>query len=128
MLELSQLNLELAFASSRPLSKNIQNQRRAIQHFAVKNFFEISALSRREFLIKNNRINVGFPAVLGKFIRFTFTDKRPGARSHHFLLAIANDLASGGDRQFGEFVQGFSYPISIAGLRLEADKQYSQCY
>ena len=44
MLELRQFDLQLAFARAGALRKNVENERRAIQDFAVENFFEVAAL------------------------------------------------------------------------------------
>src|SRR5205823_4512817 len=44
MLQLGQLNLELAFAGASALRKDIKNEGRAVQDFAVENFLEVAAL------------------------------------------------------------------------------------
>ena len=52
MLHLCQFNLQLAFCGSSTLSKNIQNQIRAINHSNADTFFNISDLDRRKLMIK----------------------------------------------------------------------------
>ena len=44
MLELRQFDLQLAFARPGALREDVENQRRAVEDFAVENFFERAAL------------------------------------------------------------------------------------
>jgi hypothetical protein len=126
MLQLSQLDLQLAFASPRSLRENIQNQRGAIQHLAIEDRLQIPALSRREFVIENDSIDVGFAAMIGKFRGLSFADKRAGARGGHFLQAIPHDLSSGGGSEFGQFLQGVvRIGTVVSGFYLYTDEEDS---
>ena len=46
MLELRQLDLQLAFARAGALGEDVENQRRAVENLAVKDFFKVAALCR----------------------------------------------------------------------------------
>src|SRR5262245_47420572 len=56
MLQLRQLNLELAFPGASTLREDVQNQSGAVQHFALEDFFQIPRLGRRKFVVENNGI------------------------------------------------------------------------
>src|SRR4051794_10098811 len=44
VLQLREFDLEFAFPRAGSLSKDVENERRAIQDFAIENFFEVTAL------------------------------------------------------------------------------------
>lgn len=117
MLELRQLDLELAFARAGALGKNIENQRGAIEHLAVKDFFQVAALGGREFVIEDDRIDIGLPAVGGEDIGFAFADERGGAGGGHFLDAIAHDLAAGSCGQLRKLGQGIVGIPALLGFK-----------
>ena len=96
MLQLRQLDLQLAFTGPGPLSENIQNQRRAIQNLAIEDLLQIAALRRRKFVVENDRIDIRPAAMQRKLVRLAFANERPGAGRGHFLQAIADHLASSG--------------------------------
>ena len=95
MLKLRQLDLQLALPRPSPLREDIQNQRCPIQNLAVKNSFQVSALGRRKFIVKDNRIHVRPAAMLGEFIRFAFANEGSGARRGQLLQAVAHNLPAG---------------------------------
>jgi hypothetical protein len=121
MLQLGQLDLQFAFFCPSALGKNIENQRGAIEHLAIKKFFEVAALGRGKFVVKNDSIDIRFAAVLGKLIGFAFADESAGAGRGKFLHAIANNLAPGGNGQFGKFLQRIPYVPAIPGLYFHSD-------
>ena len=63
MLQLRQLNLKLAFARPGALREDVENQRRAIEHFALENLFQVAALRGRKFVVKDDRIDILAPAM-----------------------------------------------------------------
>src|SRR6266480_1539923 len=63
MLQLRQLNLKLAFARPGALREDVENQRCAIEHFALENLFQVAALRRRKFVVKDDRIDILAPAL-----------------------------------------------------------------
>jgi len=86
------------------LRENIQNQRRAIQNLAIENLLQVAALRGRKFVVKNHRIHVRPPAMLGKFIRFACANKCSSAWGTHLLQSIPHDLPAGSRCQFGKFL------------------------
>ena len=105
MLKLRQFDLQLAFAGARALGENIENERGAVEDFAIENPLEISALGGRKLVVENNRIDFRAAAVQREFIRFPLADERPGTGCGHFLQPIADDFGSGGGSQLGKFLQ-----------------------
>ena len=105
MLQLRQLDLQFAFTRPRALREDVQDEGSAVEHFAIKHLLEVAALSGGEFVVKNNGINVGVPAMASEFIGLASADESGGARRGEFLGAIADDFTPGGDRQLGQFVQ-----------------------
>src|SRR5690242_14884674 len=104
MLKLSQFNLEFALPRSRPLSEDIEDQRRAIEHFTVKDSLEISALRRGQFVVENNGINLSLLATSSEFVSFACADESPRAWSRHLLKALADDLTPCASSQLRQFV------------------------
>src|ERR1043165_8426074 len=54
--ELRQLDLHLAFSAMRPLRKDVENQLGPIDHRQVGNLRNLAHLSRRQILIKNEKV------------------------------------------------------------------------
>jgi hypothetical protein len=123
MLQLCQFDLQFAFARAGALGEDIQNQRGAIEDLAVENLFKVPALGWGQFVVKDYRIDIGFPAMLGKFVSFAFANKSAGARRGQFLDAIPNDGSSGGRGQFGKFFQGIVGFPAVAGFKFYTDKK-----
>ena len=74
--KLRQFDLHLAFARAGALRENIENQRRAVENFAVENFFQVAALRGRKFVVENHRVHFVAPAKFRKFLRLAFADER----------------------------------------------------
>ena len=64
MLQLREFNLHLAFARAGALRENVENERRAVEDFAVEDFFQVAALRGRKFVVENHRVHF---ARLAKF-------------------------------------------------------------
>ena len=94
MLELRQLDLELAFASAGPLGKDVEDQRGAVQNFAVKDFFKVSALGGSEFVVKDNRVDIRLAAMMREIIGLALADESARAGGSHFLESISHNFAS----------------------------------
>jgi len=105
MLKLGEFDLELAFFGAGALGENIEDQRCSIEDFAVKDSFQIAALGWRKFIVENDGIDIGAPAVLGEFVGFAFADESRGAGRGHTLQAISYDLTASSGCQFGKFLQ-----------------------
>ena len=123
MLELRQLNLQLAFARAGALREDVENQRRAVENFAVENFFEVAALRRRKVVVENHRVHVLPPAEIREFSRLALADERGGIQRFRFLQAVADDFAAGGGGQFAEFGERIARVRMVARFEFDADEE-----
>ena len=121
MLELRQFDLELAFPRARPLGKNIEDERRAVEDLAIEHLLEVAALGRGEFVVKDDRIDIRLAAMKGELIRLALADVSAGAGRGHFLDAVANDVAASGRGQLGELLQRTVCVPLVAGLEFHAN-------
>ena len=103
MLELREFDLHLAFARAGALRENVENQRSAIQNFALEDFFEVAALCGRKFVVENHRVHFVALAEIAPFASLAFADECGGVERNHFLNARLNHFAAGGRGQFAEF-------------------------
>ena len=55
ILQLREFDLQPPFPTARALRKDVENELRAIQHFARKKIFQIAALRGRKLVIENDR-------------------------------------------------------------------------
>ena len=58
ILQLCELDLQPAFTAASALRENVENQLRAIEHFAREKIFQIASLRRRKFVVENDRSDV----------------------------------------------------------------------
>ena len=107
-MQLRQLDLQTPFAAARALRENIENQLRAIEHFARKQILEIPPLRRRKFVIEYDRSD---PLLLDRFLdqlRFAFADVIRRGRLLQFLRDRVDDFRAGGAGQFAQFFHGIA--------------------
>ena len=105
MLQLRQLDLELALACAGALGEDVQNERRAVEDLAVKGGLQVAALRGGQLVIEDNGIDIGLAAMQGELLSLAFPDVSGGAGRGHLLYAIANDFAARGGGQLGKFLQ-----------------------
>ena len=67
---LRQFHLKRAFARARVLGKNIQNQRRTVEQTnrLAKLLFQFALMTRRQFIVKDNDIDVAVGNFLNDFL------------------------------------------------------------
>jgi|ERR1043165_6974964 hypothetical protein len=105
MLQLGEFDLEFSFFGAGALGKDVEDQRSPVEDFAVKNFLEVAALSGGKFVVENDGIHIGAPAMFGELVRLSLADEGGGARGGEFLHTITDDLSASGGCQFGKFLQ-----------------------
>ena len=111
------------FPRAGPLGEDVEDQRRAIENLAVENFFQVAALGGREFVIKNDGVDLLLPALERELAGFSGADERSRDRAVQFLGAITDDGPAGGGRQFGQFVQGIAHVPSGASFNFQAHQK-----
>ena len=103
MLELRQFDLEFAFFGAGTLSENIENQRGPVENLAIEHIFQIATLSGRKLVIKDDRVDILFAAMGGKFPRFSCADKSACHWRFELLRAVTDHFCAGGIGQFVKF-------------------------
>ena len=116
MLELRELDLQLAFFRAGALGENIQDQRGAIEHLALEDLFQVARLRRRKFIVEDDRIDFIAPAMLGEFVRLAGADVSAREDLFQFLRAVAEHVAAGRGCKFAQFVEGILSFAAWAGL------------
>jgi len=58
VLQLRELDLQLAFAALRPLRKDVQNQRGAVEHPNAERLLQIALLRRRQRNVKDDEARI----------------------------------------------------------------------
>lgn len=125
MLQLRQFDLKLPFTGPGALRENVQDQRRAIEHFALEYLFKVATLCRRQFIVEDDGVNFFALAVISKFPRFAGTDESSRHGGLEFLGSVADDLASGRNGQFSQFFErSFDFP-AMARLQFDANEKDS---
>ena len=114
VLKLGQLDLELAFPGLGALRENVEDQRCAVEDFAVEELLEGPALRGGEFVVKDDGIHIRFPAVFRKFVRLAFSNESGGARGCELLHAVADDLGARAGGELCKFFDGFRVVVFAA--------------
>ena len=109
MLQLRQLDLQFAFPRPGALGEDVENQRRAIEHFALENPFQVAALRGRKFVVEDDCIDILVPAMPAKFIGLAAADESSGGRRFELLRALADDFGPGRHGEFRQFIQRIAH-------------------
>jgi hypothetical protein len=74
MIQLSQLNLQLALVRACPLSKDIEDQPGPIKHTAFERSLEVALLAGRQGVIENDQLDLAIPDKVMQLFDFTAAD------------------------------------------------------
>jgi len=85
VLQLRELDLQLALERAGTLRENIKDQRSAIQDFAVEYPFQIAALGRGKFVVEDHCVDIRPAAMLGEFVSLAFANESRRAWRNHTL-------------------------------------------
>ncbi len=105
ILQLRQLDLQLAVLRLRALRKNIENQLRPIQNLPLENLLQIAALRGTQLIVENHRADVLLLAKLRQFARLARPDVIGRRRRGPPLDRRIHHLAAGALHQFAQFLQ-----------------------
>ena len=106
MLELRQLDLELAFPRARTPGEDVENERGAVEDLARENLLQVAALRGGKLVVEDDRVHALLAAKGGKLDRLARADERGGDGVFELLDAAAEDFTSGSAGQFREFRHG----------------------
>ena len=105
ILQLRQLDLQLAFAGPRPASEDVEDELRAIDDLAIDFGFDLPQLRRRELVVEDDEIGVGFGARRGERLDLSASEKGRGIRLRPLLQDAEDDLGACRLREAGEFLE-----------------------
>ena len=105
VLELRELDLELAFAGSRAPGEDVEDELRAIDDLAADLRFDLPQLRRRQLVVEDDEIGARFGARGGERLDLARAEKRRGVGLRPLLQDAEHDLGAGGLRQPGELVE-----------------------
>ncbi len=80
VIQLSQLNLQLAFVRTRALGKDIQDQSGPIKHTAFERSLEVALLAGRQGVIENDQLDLAIPDKVMQLFDFATADQKLGGR------------------------------------------------
>ena len=106
MVQLSQLHLQLTFLRLGAFGKNRQNQTHSVKDAALKLFFQITLLCRREFVVEHDQPDIMLLDRCRQFFRLARTDKQSRMRFIATRSFDRNQIAAGRAHQFCRFGQG----------------------
>jgi hypothetical protein len=123
MFELRQFDLQLAFPRAGALRKDIENERRAIEHLALENFFQVARLRPSEFIVENDSIHLLFLAPGREFGGLASTNEGACKEPVQFLRGSAGNDAASGLRQLGKFFERILNVPGRAALEFHAHQE-----
>src|SRR6266436_623779 len=105
VLQLCKLNLQSALPTTCTLRKNVEDQLCSIEDLAREQIFQVATLSRRKFVIKNNRGHLLILTRILDGLRFAAADIVRSGRSRQFLRDCVDHFRTRRTRQFSQFVE-----------------------
>ncbi len=95
ILQLRELDLQLAFARARAPGKDVENQLRSIDDFRLESFLEIPQLRRRQLVVEDDDVDIEFVAGSGERLNLAATEKCRGVRLRPLLQHAQHDHGAG---------------------------------
>jgi len=117
VIQLSQLNLEAAFARSRARRKNVQNELGAVDDLGVDGLFEVALLGGREVVVEDHHVGAAGCDGGRDLIDFAMADEGGGVRSRARLKQSFGDLGPGAGGQFGQLFEDSSIGTALSRRR-----------
>ncbi len=107
VLQLRQLDLQLAFAGARMPRKNVEDELRAVDHAPLNDFFNIALLRRTEIVIEEQHVGVDRGSRASNFFQLARANQRRRIGPVAPLQNLADHLRPGAFRQCTQFGQRF---------------------
>ena len=119
MLELGQLDLQLAFVGARPLGEDVEDQAHAIDDPAAELALEIALLGRRQLVIEDGEARAGGGQRTRHFLHLALAGEQCGIGAR----APAAHLRAGVEARARRKLADFLHALRVAGLaEIEADQ------
>jgi hypothetical protein len=109
---LSQCDLQLALAGAGTLGKNVENQRRTIDHFDPEPVFQTSLLSRAKLVVKNGDAIRSLQLRIYDFLELPLANVGARVRMPESLLEAGNGSSPGRACKHGKLIErGIDTPV-----------------
>jgi len=106
MFELGQLNLQLASRVRARPSENVEDQLGAVEHLALEDALEVTALGGGQFVVENDGVDVAFAAQFGELVRLSRANECAGDGPFEFLHPISHNVAAARSWRVGPVHRG----------------------
>ena len=117
--QLRELDLQLAFARPRAPREDVEDQLRAIDDAALEPLLQLAQLRRRQLVVEDDDVDVGFGRGAREQIDFAAAEKRRGVGLGPLLQHAQHDLRAGG---VGEAGQLFERMFGVDAARRAGDE------
>jgi len=107
VLELGELDLQLAFTRAGMAGEDVEDKLGAIENAARQGSFEVAQLRGREIVVEEDKVGVGGGGDAGDLFDLAGTDERGRFGLGAALQEFGSDLAAGADQQLAEFGERF---------------------
>jgi len=105
VLQLRQLDLQLAFVRARALREDVEDQPRAVDDAALGELFEIALLHGRERAVDEDQVRVERPPLLGELLGLAGTDEEARIRPVDARGQRADDARASRARELAELIE-----------------------
>ena len=105
VLELRELDLPLAFPRSRAPREDVENELRPIEHLPFDARLDIAQLRRRQLVVEDHHVDVGFVAGERDQIELAAAEKRRRVGPRALLRHAQHDVGAGGVGQAGQLLE-----------------------
>src|SRR6185436_15378794 len=105
VLELRELDLQLALARPRPPREDVENQLRAVDDLAADLFLDLAQLRRRQLVVEDDDVDGGFRRRRGQALHLARAEERRRIGLGALLEDPERDLGAGRLREPGQLVE-----------------------
>ena len=114
VLELRELDLQLAFPRSRAPREDVEDELRAIDDLAPHRLLEVAQLRRAQLVVEDDDVGAELVARRGQRLHLAAAEKGRGIRLRPILQHAEDDRRAGGRCEAGELVERM-FGIELAG-------------
>src|SRR5207253_4821123 len=105
VLQLRELDLQLAFARARPAREDVENQLRAVDDLAPDLFLDLPQLCGRQLAVEDHDVHAGLRGGCGQRFDFAGAEIRGRIRFRPLLQHAEHDVGAGRIGEAGELLE-----------------------
>ena len=119
VLQLRELDLQLAFARAGAPREDVENQLRAIDDLAIETLVQLAQLRRRQLVVEDDEVGVGFGRGVRQHVDLAAAEERRRIRLGSILQHAQHDARA---RGFGEAAELFEGMFRVDPTRAAGDQ------